>query len=139
MANILTSQFEINNVQMNPYPLPIEEIFNETLIAMGNLNTDLFSGIHPGCLSIYHFVKNYFCHIISLENLSGDGQFWKSDLDGRAASINLKWSVVTNSTGATDNQVIPVCLCCRTNIMTINVRSSSFNKLKKDKKITYNI
>ena len=116
MYGLLTSQIEVNNVQMNPYPLPPEEIFNETLIAMGNLNTDLFSGVHIGCQSIYHFLKYYFCHILSLENISGDGQFWKSGLDGRAASITVKW-YATFSTGT--DVIQPLVFCKRTNIMSV--------------------
>lgn len=113
---LATSQYEINNVQMNPWPLTPEEIFNETLISMGNLNTDLYSGVHPGCLSVFHFVKNYFCHILSLENLSGDGQYWRSGLDGRASSVNIRWNMTFTS--GTD-VITPIVFCRRTNVMTI--------------------
>jgi len=117
LYGLSTSQIEVNNVQMNPYPLPPEEVFNETLIAMGNLNTDLYSGVHQGCKSIYHFLKYYACHILSLENIDPSGQLWRSGLDGRSASITVKW-YATFSTGT--DVITPLIFCCRTNIMTIN-------------------
>ena len=116
MYGLATSQIEVNNVQMNPYPLPPEEIFNESLISLGNLNIDLYSGVHQGCKSIYHFLKYYFCHILSLENISGDSQFWKSGLDGRSASVTIKW-YATFTTGT--DVVQPLVFCRRTNIMSV--------------------
>jgi len=75
-GDLKTSQWSINSTNIDPYPLPPSEIFNQNLIALGNNQIDFgTSGIYPGCLSLYHFLKHYFCHILSLENLSGDGQF----------------------------------------------------------------
>lgn len=114
------SKFTINSVQMNPYPLPIEEVFQETLISMGNLNNDLYSGLHSGILSIFHFMKYYFVHILSLEYLAGDGQFWKSGLDGRASSITIVWETTFNTALTyVPANLIPVVYCRRTNIVTI--------------------
>jgi hypothetical protein len=117
MYGVSASQIEVNNVQMNPYPLPPEEIYNETLIALGNLNTDLFSGVHPGCNSIYAFVKSYFCHVLSLENIDPSGQLWRSGLDGRSSSISVKW-YATFSTGT--DVIQPLVFCRRTNVMVVN-------------------
>ena len=85
------SQFEINNVMMNPKALSLTEIYNETLIAMGNANIDISSGVHPGLQSSVAFSKYYFAHVLSLENLSNDGSFYRSGLDGRAAPLNIQW------------------------------------------------
>jgi hypothetical protein len=102
---------------MNAYPLPAEELYNETLIAMGNLNTDLYSGVHQGCKSIYHFLKYYAAHILSLENIDPSGQLWRSGLDGCASSIIVKW-YATFTTGT--DVIQPLVFCRRTNVMTIN-------------------
>lgn len=111
------SSFEINNVQMNPYSLPPEEAFNETLIAMGNLNIDMASGIHPGIQSVAHYLKYYFTHILSLENITNDGQFWKSGLDGRAAPLNIMWK--TSFVGTTKN-ITPFIFCNVSRMLEIN-------------------
>ena len=80
-CDIATSQWSINSTNIDPYPLPPSEIWNQNLIALGNNNIDFgTSGAHAGCFSLYHFLKYYFCHILSLENLSGDGQMWRSGL-----------------------------------------------------------
>jgi hypothetical protein len=70
-CDLATSQWSINSTNIDPYPLPPSEIYNNNLIALGNNNIDYgTSGVHAGCLSLYHFLKYYFCHILSLENLS---------------------------------------------------------------------
>ncbi len=93
-SGIKTAQFAINSVMVDPYPKPPAEIYNEALISLGNKNIDITSTIHPGCLSLYHFCKYYFVHICSLQNLSGDSTFWRSGLNGNAASINVQYNAV---------------------------------------------
>jgi hypothetical protein len=74
-CDLATSQWSINSTNNDPYPLPPSEIWNQNLIALGNNNIDFgTSGVHSSCLSLWHFLKYYFCHNLSLENLSGDGQ-----------------------------------------------------------------
>lgn len=113
---LVGSSFEINNVQMNPYLLPPEEVFNETLIAMGNLNIDMSSGIHPGIQSVAHYLKYYFTHILSLENITNDGQFWKSGLDGRAAPLNIVWKTSFSTT----TNITPFIFCNVSKLLQIN-------------------
>ena len=110
------SSFEINNVLMNPSPLKMEEVYNETLISLGNLNIDMASGIAPGCLSLMHFQKYYFAHILSLENIA-QGDFFKSGLDGRASSLSINWK--QEYTGNTQN-CTPVVFCKTTSLLQIN-------------------
>ena len=113
------SSYEINNVMMNSYPLPAPEIFNETLISLGNNNIDMASGIAPGCISLdAHFMKYYFAHILSLENLSNDGQFFKSGLDGRAASMSVNWK--TSFDANQTDKCTPVLFCKTTRLLQIN-------------------
>ena len=118
LMGLTGSSFEINNVQMNPYLLPPEEVFNETLIAMGNLNIDMSSGIHPGILSVVHYLKYYATHILSLENITNDGAYWKSGLDGRSAPLNIMWktSFVTNTTA----NITPFIFCQCSRLLEIN-------------------
>jgi len=116
--DLLTSQWSLNSTNMDPYPLPPSEIWNQNLIAIGNANIDFgTSGVHPGCVSLYHFLKYYFCHILSLENLSGDGQFWRSGLSGNGSVININYSATFTSTN-TEN-ISPVIFCRSTKVLTI--------------------
>jgi len=121
-GDLATSQFSINSVNIDPYALPPSEIWNNNLIALGNNQIDFgTSGVHAGCLSIYHFLKYYFCHILSLENLSGDGQFWKSGFSGNSSTININYSATFDNKGGTPNteKVSPVIFCRSTKILTI--------------------
>ena len=121
-CDLATSQFSINSTNIDPYPLPPSEIWNQNLIALGNNNIDFgTSGVHPGCFSLYHFLKYYFCHILSLENLSGDGQMWRSGLSGNASTVNINYSATFGKQGATDNteNIQPVIFCRSTKILTV--------------------
>ena len=117
-GDLLTSQYSINSVNIDPYPLPPSEIWNQNLIALGMNNLDMGnSGVHASCLSLWHFLKYYFCHILSLENLSGDGQFWRSGLSGNGSTININYSATFNS-GCTES-VQPVIFCRSTKVLSI--------------------
>jgi hypothetical protein len=105
LVGLATSSVEINNIPLTPQPLKPWEMFNETLIALGNHNLDLSAGVHEGCFSLPHFCKYYGTHIVSLENIQTDG-FYKSGLDGKSSALNIVWkpSFDTNAT----NNIIPV-------------------------------
>ena len=122
-ADIATSQWSINSTNIDPYPLPPSEIWNQNLIALGNNNIDFgTSGVHPGCFSLYHFLKYYFCHILSLENLSGDGQMWRSGLSGNGSTVNIGYAATFSKTaGGVDNgeTVQPVIFCRSTKVLTV--------------------
>ena len=89
-TGLVSSSLEINNTPLFPQPLDDATVYNETLISLGNLNQDMSSGIHPGCCSLSLFLKYYFSHICSLENIQ-QGDFYKSGLDGRASALNIAW------------------------------------------------
>jgi hypothetical protein len=110
------SSFEINNVMMNPYPLPLEEVYNETIIALGNLNIDMASGVSPGCSSLAAFRKYYFAHILSLENISTDSAFYKAGLDGRANSMTITYKTQFTTT----QNCTPMLFCKTTRMLQIN-------------------
>ena len=115
-SGITGSQFSINNTAINTYPLPIEEVYNETLISLGNLNIDVASGVHAGILSKEHYAKYYFAHILSLENIDNSGQFFKSGLDGRASALNINWTTQFTGTAA----CTPFIFCACTKLMQVN-------------------
>ena len=116
-VGLTTSQLFINNTPIMPQPLEPELIYNENLIALGNNHTDMGIGVHPGCVSLAHFLKYYFCHIVSLENICAGESFYKSGLDGKASALNINW--VSSFATATDN-VIPHIYCNCTRIMQVN-------------------
>ena len=99
------SQWIINSTNIDPYPLPLSEIFNQNLIALGNQNIDFGSGgLHMGIASIFHFIKYYFYHILSLENLSGDGSHLRSGLSGNGSTVNIGYNATfTTTAGGTVN------------------------------------
>ena len=116
-TGLVASSVEINNTPLMPPPLDDAEIYNETLIALGNLNQDMSSGIHPGCRSLAHFLKYYFTHIVSLENIQ-QGDFYKSGLDGKASALNVAWKMSFN--GASTSSVTPYIFAKTTRIMKVN-------------------
>ena len=121
-SDLATSQWSINSVNIDPYPLPASEIWNQNLIALGNMNLDLgASGVHPGCVSLYHFLKYYFCHILSLENLSGDGLMWRSGLSGNGSTINIGYQATFASKGTYTNveSIAPTIFCRSTKVLSI--------------------
>lgn len=122
-CDIATSQWSINSTNIDPYPLPPSEIWNQNLIALGNNNIDFgTSGVHPGCFSLYHFLKYYFCHILSLENLSGDGQMWRSGLSGNGSTVNISYQATfSKTTGGVDNteNIQPIIFCRSTKVLTV--------------------
>jgi hypothetical protein len=73
LVGLATSSVGINNIPLTPQPLKPWEMFNETLIALGNHNLDMTEGVHEGCLSLSHYLKYYGAYIVSLENIQTDG------------------------------------------------------------------
>jgi hypothetical protein len=116
-VGLQTSQLFINNTPITPQPLEPELIYNENLIALGNNHQDMGIGIHPGCVSLAHFLKYYFCVITSLENICPGEPFTKSGLDGKASSLNINWVL---NMGAAVDPVIPHIYCNCTRIMQVN-------------------
>ena len=121
-ADLATSQWSINSTNIDPYPLPPSEIWNQNLIALGNQNLDFgTSGVHSSCVSLYHFLKYYFCHILSLENLSGDAQMWRSGLSGNGSTVNISYQATFDTLGNTANveSISPVIFCRSTKVLSI--------------------
>ncbi len=117
LVGLATSSVEINNIPLTPQPLKPWEMFNETLIALGNANLDMSAGVHEGCLSLGHFCKYYGTHIVSLENIQTDG-FYKSGLDGKSSALNIVWKPSFESTAV--NSIIPVIYAKCTRMLVIS-------------------
>ena len=117
LVGLATSSVEINNIPLTPQPLKPWEMFNETLIALGNANLDMSAGVHEGCLSLQHYMKYYGCHIVSLENIQTDG-FYKSGLDGKSSALNIVWKPSFES--ASTNSIIPVIYAKCTRMLVIS-------------------
>jgi hypothetical protein len=120
-CGLTSSTWEINNTPIIPIPLADYEVYNESLIALGNAHTDQSAGIHEGCRSLAHFLKYYFVHICSLEMIQNDG-FYKSGLDGKSSSLNVVWK--TSFGANTSDKVIPFIFAKTTRILQINEGSS---------------
>lgn len=112
-----TSSIEINNTPLTVQPLEDYELFNETLIALGNANLDMGAGCHQGMRSLSDFLKYYFAHIVSLENISKNDDFYKSGLDGKSSALNIVWKQHYPTTGG---NVVPYIFAKTTRIMQIN-------------------
>ena len=116
---IASSSIEINNTPLMPQPLEDYEIYNESLIALGNNNVDMNASVHSGLRSLADFLKYYFAHIVSLENISNDGHFTKSGLDSKASGLNVVWKLAYNS-GAVSMKQAPYIFAKCTRVLQIN-------------------
>jgi len=92
-------------------------VYNETLILLGNLNQDISSGIHSGCCSLSLFLKYYFTHIVSLQNIQ-QGDFYESGVDGNASALNINWDMVYDA--ASTASFTPYIFCKTTRIAQID-------------------
>ena len=86
------SSWYINSQPMTASSTPIE-IFNNTLQALDYTNLDVGSGgLHSGALTSGFYNKYYFVDILSLENISGDGNYWVSGLGGNGSTIQIQYN-----------------------------------------------
>lgn len=105
--DLTSSQWTINSKAIDNYALTPLEIFQKNLQYMGFNNIDMgASGLHPGILSIYHFLKYYFVDICDLTNIAGDNNFWVAGLNSAGSSINIQYNATFASTNT--SSVIPV-------------------------------
>ncbi len=114
------SQFQINGVMIDTYQKPPEEIYNEALINLGMSHLNVNGGVHPGLNNLYAFLRYYFVHVCSLQNIANDGKFWRSGLNGQNSSINIQYSATFNAPTANTDTVIPIFFNAMTKIITIN-------------------
>lgn len=118
-VGIASSSIEINNTPLMPQPLEDYEIYNESLIALGLNNVDMNASVHSGLRSLADFLKYYFAHIVSLENISNDPHFVKSGLDSKASGLNIVWKIAYQS-GAVSMKQAPYIYAKCTRVLQIN-------------------
>lgn len=93
------SSWYINSTPLTTNSTPIE-IYNNTLQALDYASLDLgIGGLHQGALSTGFYNRSYFADILSLENISGDGNNWVSGLGSNGSVIqiqhNSRWKTIT--------------------------------------------
>lgn len=112
------STFYINSQPFTVSGTPIE-CFNNTLQALNYNNLDISAGgLHGGCHSLGFFCRNYFTDVLSLENLSGDNNWWVSGLGGNGGTIQIGYNC--KFTGNTD-KVYPIIICRVSKILNIKM------------------
>lgn len=113
------STWYINSQPMTNSSTPVE-IFNNTLASLDYLNLDVGSGgPHAGVLSSTGFYnKYYFADILSLENVSGDGNNWVSGLGGNGGVIQIQYNARFKT--LTDN-VYPIIIGKVSKILNIKI------------------
>jgi hypothetical protein len=116
-----TSSIEINNTPLHQSPLEDSQIYNESLIALGNLQNDMGVGVFQGIRSLNDWLKYFFVHIVSLENIQS-GDFYKSGLDGKSSSLNIVWKLAFSTTDTM--RQTPYIFCKTTRILQINEGNS---------------
>lgn len=113
-AGLLNGSWYINSQPFTQLATPIE-IFNNTLQATNYGNLDIGSGgLHAGCMSLGHFTRQYFADILSLENISGDNNWWVSGINGSGGVITIQYNAnfgATSSDTDLSTSVIPVIIC----------------------------
>lgn len=118
-AGVKNSSWYINSQPFTNQSPPIE-IFNNTLQTFGYNNLDIASGgLHTGCQSLEHYKKYYFVDALSLENISGDGNWWISGLNGNGGTILIQY----NATFDSDNTatVYPYIICRTSKLLNVKM------------------
>lgn len=95
------------------------EVFNNNLQALGYGNLDIASGgFHAGVLTTGHFFNHYFVDILSLENESGDNNWWVSGVGSNGGVIQLQYSAKFKTK---TNSVIPYLICRVSKILNVKM------------------
>lgn len=95
-----TTNWYINSQPLTQNSTAIQ-IYNNTLQALDFANCDIGVGnLHQGALTSGFYNRNYFVDILSLENISGDGNNWISGLSGNGGLIQVLYNArfVSNTT-----------------------------------------
>ena len=87
------------------------------MIALG-IKDDMNGGIHSGCYDLNSWVRYYFSHIVDFNHQQNSSDFWLEGLDGRASSLNCKWT--TTIAGGNAITCYPIVFAEMTKLMTVN-------------------
>ena len=114
---IKESRISINNRPLNYGFLTPKEVFVQTLTALGYNQIDLgTNGLNAGILSLQHFVKYYFAHIIDL-TIQDSQDFYISGLNSLGSTLSITWEA--NFTTNYAQEVVPVIYTRLTKILNI--------------------
>lgn len=120
-AAIRNSSYFINSQPMTNQSTPIE-IFNGTLQSLGYNNLDISSGgIHPGCVSLEHFNKYYFADILSLENISGDNNWWVSGFNANSGTIQILYQANFETVNAATQKIYPYLFARVSKVLNVKI------------------
>lgn len=113
-----TINWEINNIAQYPAPITVTDIYNQNLIAL-NQDNDVRAGIFPGMKDVHQFLKYWFMSILSFEHIQNTPEFVVQGLDGKAAAINVKWTLTFDAAGQAGD-LIPLVWSERQQMVQLN-------------------
>jgi hypothetical protein len=118
LQHLATSQFSINNKALNYAPLNPYEVFQNNLCALGYEGVDASAnGMHPGVVSLKHYLKYYGVAMQSLELIDKD-QFYISGLSSAGSSCAVNWAA-TFSGASNTLSVTPVIVAKMSKVLHI--------------------
>ncbi len=118
-ANIATSRWSINSVDIDTYNVPPIELFNKYLKHDNFANLDSGSGcVAPYFPTLYHYLKYGFVDTLDLTMQTGnDPNMWVSGLSGMGQSINISYNATFDT--AADTNITPVAWARSTRILKV--------------------
>ena len=89
------------------------------------MDNDVQAGCHPGMQSVYQFLQYYFMSVLSFEHIQNTPEFVLEGLDGKAASINCKWTLTFEDDGV-PGDLIPLVWSERQCVLNVNAGQQIF-------------
>ena len=118
-GSIKSSSWYINSQPFTVNSTPIQ-IFNNTLQALDYANLDIASGGPHKNLTSGFYNKYFFVDILSLENLSGDNNYWVSGYGANSGIHQIQYNFAF-SAASVENEVYPVIIGKVSKIMNIKI------------------
>lgn len=116
---IKSSSWYVNSQPFTVNSTPIQ-IFNNTLQALDYANLDIASGGPHRNLTSGFYNKNFFVDILSLENLSGDNNYWVSGYGANSGIHQIQYNFSFSGTSV-ETKVYPVIIGKVSKIMNIKI------------------
>ena len=118
MLGLSSTQLAVNSIPVDLWNKAPDYIYEETLENLGLKNLDINCSCHPGMVSLWHFLKYYFVQVVRFNNISGDGQFYKSGLAANNTPINISYTATFDGTAS--DSVYLVFFNVMTKVMSIS-------------------
>jgi hypothetical protein len=116
---IKSSSWYVNSQPFTVNSTPIQ-IFNNTLQALDYANLDIASGGTHRNLTSGFYNKNFFVDILSLQNLSGDNNYWISGYGANSGVHQIQYNF-SFSGASVETKVYPVLIGKVSKIMNIKI------------------